>query len=749
MHDFPRGAIVPSASLSSAALQECKRLAVERLGGVLAGIADPIEQALQRWALRDGVRYEHAEELLALTALRQRASSLVMRYRQQLAQTFDGFVPGARGARSGADLNLVAEEHLAFYFAQQRLAEGINARHVEALERLDARFALLGTALGSGAVANPVGGVRLAAAFVGCFDELEVPDSLQASLFDFYAVQLERVLDGLYRELEARLDQHGFRPAPVAAPVPAPFAAHEMVAPRMPAPTATHELPPDPAAQVAPWLLNTRFGNTLLTQPAMAARALADLQELTGMLRQWREDSGDVNAPVATSQDTRRRMRTEELVSIVGMSQCESPDEFADAMLRDVPDGLSGLIRERLRGAGRRLGIDPQSVSFSPEQDNAIDLVGMVFESLMRSHTLLERAHRLFARLVMPIVKVALTDQTVFTLEAHPARRLLDAITEACDDNQGTTAQERELLERAARAVHRVNADYTENLAVFELALGELEELLEQQRRRGELLERRTSDGVHGRERLLQARMQAHSALTKRLAGQSLSGPVAGFLAQHWQQHMVQVLLRDGFNSPRHASTLQLGQALVALDQLAAQPGRGDETANRLLSLQPVLVECLQTSGLSGSSANESLNDLVRAMAIVDTSRSPHAPPPLVRAEDEAEGGATLRLIGGTATLHYQPETAERMRRLMPGDWLRLVDDQGRDVAVKVAWISPLTSRLLLVNRRGVRVLVASPEQLAVLADDSRVIADVAKAPVDEAMRRVKRRLVAGSQRCA
>lgn len=362
-------------------------------------------------------------------------------------------------------------------------------------------------------------------------------------------------------------------------------------------------------------------------------------------------------------------------------------------------------------------------------------------------NALLERAHRLFARLVMPVVKVALTDQTVFTLDAHPARRLLDAITEACDDNQGTTAQERELLERAARAVHRVNADYTENLAVFELALSELEELLEQQRRRSELLERRTAEGVHGRERLLQARMQAHSALTKRLAGQSLSRPVAGFLAQHWQHHMVQVLLREGFNSPRHAATLQLGQALVALDQLAAQPGHGDEIANRLLSLQPVLVECLQTSGLSGASANESLNDLVRAMAIVDTARSSHAPPPLVRAEDEAEAGATLSLVGGTATLHYQPETAERMRQLVPGDWLRLVDDQGRDVAVKVAWISPLTSRLLLVNRRGVRVLVASPEQLAVLADDSRVIADVAKAPFDEAMRRVKRRLVAGGQR--
>ncbi len=746
MHDIPRGATASSASLSSQALQECKRLTVERLGGALSGIAEPIEQGLQRWAQHDGVRYEHAEELLALTALRQRASSLVMRHRQQLAQTFDAFVPGTRGVRAGADLNLVAEEHLAFYFAQQRLAEGINARHAEVLERLDQRFELLGAAIGAGAVANPVGGVRLANAFVASFDEFDVPESLQPTLFDYYEQQLETVLADFYRDVEAQLDQYGFRLAQQAPRVTTPFAAHDLVAPRN-LPSAVEPVRTDPAAQVAPWLMNTRFGNALLAQPAMAARAMADLQELTGMLRQWREETSDLQPAPAPAQDVRRRMRTEELVSIVGMSQCESPDEFADAMLRDVPDGLAGVIRGRLQGAGRRLGIDPQQVAFSPEQDNTIDLVGMLFESLMRSHTLLDRAHRLFARLVMPIVKVALTDQTVFTLDAHPARRLLDAITEACDDNQGTTAQERELLERAARAVHRINADYTENLAVFELALTELEELLEQQRRRTDVLERRTAEGVHGRERLLQARMQAHSALTKRLAGQVMTAPVAGFLAQHWQHHIVQALLRDGFNSPRHAAALQLGQALVALDQLAVQPGHGDEIANRLLSMQPLLVECLQTSGLSGASANESLNDLVRAMAIVDSGRSTHAPPPLVRADDETEGGPTLRLVGGTATLHYQPETAERMRRLVPGDWLRLVDDQGRDVAVKVAWISPLTSRLLLVNRRGVRVLVASPEQLAVLADDSRVIADVAKAPFDEAMRRVKRRLVAGGQR--
>jgi hypothetical protein len=34
----------------------------------------------------------------------------------------------------------------------------------------------------------------------------------------------------------------------------------------------------------------------------------------------------------------------------------------------------------------------------------------------------------------------------------------------------------------------------------------------------------------------------------------------------------------------------------------------------------------------------------------------------------------------------------------------------------KVSWISPISSRLLLVNKRGIRVLVASVEEMAAMA---------------------------------
>jgi uncharacterized lipoprotein YmbA len=70
-----------------------------------------------------------------------------------------------------------------------------------------------------------------------------------------------------------------------------------------------------------------------------------------------------------------------------------------------------------------------------------------------------------------------------------------------------------------------------------------------------------------------------------------------------------------------------------------------------------------------------------------------------------------------------------------------LVDEQGRESYARVAWISPLTGRLLVVNRRGQRKLVVSPEQLASLVDAGRVVLRTTEAPCDLAMKRLWQKL--------
>jgi hypothetical protein len=200
-------------------------------------------------------------------------------------------------------------------------------------------------------------------------------------------------------------------------------------------------------------------------------------------------------------------------------------------------------------------------------------------------------------------------------------------------------------------------------------------------------------------------------------------------------------LLRDGAGSPRHTETLALGDALLDADRIARAGNEGRRLADRLLSLQESITQCLASSGLDEDAATQQLAELIRALALPDMPRNLQPVPAPVVDEEAATEDASLWLAGGTDTISHDPEVAARMRRLLPGEWLRLMDPAGQAVAVKVAWISPMTGRFLLVNRRGLRVLVASASELAALAQAGRLHVGAERAPTDEAMRVLRDRL--------
>ena len=100
---------------------------------------------------------------------------------------------------------------------------------------------------------------------------------------------------------------------------------------------------------------------------------------------------------------------------------------------------------------------------------------------------------------------------------------------------------------------------------------------------------------------------------------------------------------------------------------------------------------------------------------------------------------ASTRMALGliAARLEQDPCT----RALDVGDWLHLVGGDGRSEPAKVSWISPISGRLLLVNRRGIRVLVASAEELAAMVKLGKVSLREGATAFDDAMHQVTGRL--------
>lgn len=84
---------------------------------------------------------------------------------------------------------------------------------------------------------------------------------------------------------------------------------------------------------------------------------------------------------------------------------------------------------------------------------------------------------------------------------------------------------------------------------------------------------------------------------------------------------------------------------------------------------------------------------------------------------------------------------AERFRAMDIGTWLDFVDKDGKVQAGKLSWVSPISQRLLFVNRRGVRFCVASPEELAVMVRLGRLREHINDGAFDSAMQGVIDRL--------
>jgi len=721
----------PTGSEPARLLDELKRVAVEQLAAVPAELYRPIEEHLQH-ALRLNQLGARRKDLMTVLSLRQRSAGHVMRYRELIASSFDDFRGRALAGQTGLPLGLVGDNELQFHLAGQRLAEAIGQRYVQPLQLLDLRFDALSRALGAPATSNPVGATRLAGAFLQLFRDAGISDTLQPLLFRQYEQELAKVLGPLYQRLNTQLAAAGFHADLRRDKAAAPASRPGVIA--TPASSTVAAAAPQPASP----------SGTGIDLFRTSAEARVRHQTLRDLLHVWRDGSPEAG-DLASEQHSgravgadRRELRTEELVSVASLLQRESQEPFERALTGS--GDLRLAIREQLLEGARRLGVDTDYSCFAQREEDAIDLVGLLFQSLLGTHALLGQTRRLYARLVMAYVRIALTDENLFVRPDHPGRRLLDALTQSCESNDGASPQDRELLRRAGSVVARVVADYNEDLAIFELAANELQDLLLQQRSRAEIVERRSAETVHGRERLLQARLQAATELSQRIAGRPLTAPIAQFLEQHWQHHLVQTLLRDGHGSRRYREVLALGDALVAVDQAATRCD-GSEVADRVWALHRDLVECLSSSGLDDQVASEWLAGLARTMAFPDAPRDVQPAPEIPQLADDSDDTRLLRVVGGTASLDFDPQVAERLRQLIPGDWLRLVDEDGQEGSVKLAWISPLTSRLLLVNRRGVRKLVASPQQLAALVKAGRLQVDSAALPFEAAMHQVRERL--------
>src|SRR5690606_23981282 len=459
---------------------------------------------------------------------------------------------------------------LEIHLAGQQTMELLDHQFLHPLELLDERLQSLANALGvHGKRANPMRPEAAVAAFTGLFERDDLTPGLRAMAFRLHEKRLPQALGTIYERANAALEEAGFggmgasaKPRYVGRPgqVPMMPMSGGAVAGGVAAGGSGGAWMPDggvvehiggpwqqvgggqgaaPMAQMAQ-MAQMATGGPGVAYPApaqVAGPSIASQVATSGaapqapdfagrvpryrdvvreQLQTWRTRQAEASelasrqaAEHAAADAANHVLGTEDLLNIARMLQADDPAPFVQALSGKSGYALAGALREEILDGIRQLGFDPEETALSNDEQDAIDLVGILFQSLVEANDLMQRAREMYGRLVVPYLKVALTDDSMFNRRSHPARRLLDALTEACDGNAGETPQDRETLDRAEQAVERVVAEYDDDQAIFELAASELRDQLDQQRKRSELAEKRTAEAIHGRERLQHARQAA------------------------------------------------------------------------------------------------------------------------------------------------------------------------------------------------------------------------------------------------
>ncbi|MEO8161865.1 MAG: DUF1631 family protein, partial [Arenimonas sp.] len=532
----------------------------------------------------------------AMRVLRQSRASFESGFIKHFEHDFESLLKQISSAgQPGRMLSLVEEDELGAQLASEVLVDALQRAHGPALGAVAKRLASMVGVVELQQGQNPLAAASLAEAMQKAQGELAIPDNVRVVLFKIYERELVASLGELLTELNARMKNAGILPE-LGNPKP-----NDVAGVNPPAYQSAGAAAQQQAS--APTVQGQRIESAV-------ADDRATFDALCSLLHSWRPQFGANAFPggqqLAPDGSPRRPLALNEMLSVLSLLQPAVPQAVHEAM-GNSEASLSQLMKSEMLQSAGRIGVAPEQINMSVEHEDAVDLVGMLFDVLFDERDFEAQARTLISRCVVPYVKAAVMDRRLFQYKTHPARRLLNSLSEAVEGNKGEGPQERELLHKAEETVDKLVAEFNEDIAIFETLEQELRSFLEQHNRRIELAERRATESQRGQERLEQARALAAAELARRVEGHELPVVVSDFLSRSWSHHLSMIALREGPDSTGWNAALAVADTLVDLLPKEGKPTRSANSA--LHNLREPIESVLASSGITGESALETIRD--------------------------------------------------------------------------------------------------------------------------------------------
>ena len=291
----------------------------------------------------------------------------------------------------------------------------------------------------------------------------------------------------------------------------------------------------------------------------------------------------------------------------------------------DIQQELSGLLQEKM---------PTQAMSIGQVDDDAINLVAMLFQFILDDRNLAAPMKALIARLQIPIIKVAMLDKTFFSKGGHPARKLLNEIATASLGWVTPAKIERDpLYKKIDSIVNNLLNDSAGDTQLFQQELTDFVAFLEAERRRSSLVEQRTLDAEDGKAKSEIARQRVQTVLNEKVKGQTLPKVVINLLQDAWSNVLFLILLKEGEEAASWKEALQTVDDLL----WSVHPIEQSADKKRLLKMLPGLLKNIRT-GLTKIAYNPfDMNQLFEDLEKIHITQLKESPAPIPASNPEPQ----------------------------------------------------------------------------------------------------------------
>jgi hypothetical protein len=452
---------------------------------------------------------------------------------------------------------------------------------------------------------------------------------------------------------------------------------------------------------------------------AVLRQLLSGRRQLLGKLNSVRtRDGREVAQHVVSANDLQEALR--------GMQVRPAAPVMSQG--RTTARNISHLKQDML-ALLRRVSPNQEAPALSEEHNDALDLVGMLYENLGREVKPGTAVSNLLTKLQVPMMRVALQDQTFFTRQDHPARQMLNAVAETGINWLGEDETDAPLVTQLTSIVDRAVSDYRGDPAVFHNVLNELLGHLQTLTRKAEVAERRHVEAAQGKEKLTLAREHATQSVEALIKGQKLPSFTRTMLSQAWTDVMALTALRQGQESSQWRHQLMVAEKLM---RIAQRPARAPAEAPDP-DLQRDIEEGLTKVGYPDNDVSAIARRLLNPNTSEDDDAASSRTELTLRLKAQTRLGEDLQAkktkrIPLTST---EQSTLDRLQQIPAGTIFEFTGPQGEKVKRRLAWFSSATGATLFVNHRGQKFTDLNMDGLArLVAKGQAAVADEHKGSV-------------------